>query len=89
MVAVDKHTKESRSMECPIEFAAAVTPHNTTELDFVTRAIYVGGTGDLKVTTIGGSEVTFSGVPAGTLLPVRAKIIWNTGTTATLLTACW
>jgi len=67
--------------------AAAVTPHNTNELAKATRAVWVGGAGNLKVTMVSGEEVTFNSVPAGTELRIRAKIIWATGTTATNIVA--
>lgn len=50
--------------------------------------IYVGGTGSLVVTTIGGDIVTFSGVAAGTVLPVQVLKVAS-ASTATLLTALW
>ena len=46
------------------------------------RALYVGTTGDVKVTTVSGNAVTFVGVPAGYLLPVSVRRVWSTGTTA-------
>lgn len=51
------------------------------------RGIYVGGGGDVKVTTSSGDVVTFKGVPGGTLLPVIAIRVWSTGTTADSLVA--
>lgn len=54
--------------------------------------LYVGGAGNVSVTTIGGDTVLFSGVPAGTTLPIQiATVNSTTGgtTTATLLTAMW
>lgn len=75
--------------EGPARHAAAVTPHDTNELTNVTRAIYVGGSGNVKVTTIGGETATFTAVPAGAVLPIAAKIIWSTGTTATSMLALW
>lgn len=47
--------------------------------------IYVGGAGDVKVTTAQGDEVTFVGAIAGTVLPVQVIRVWNTGTSATNL----
>lgn len=75
--------------DLPADFAAAVTPHDTNALANFARALYVGGTGDVKLTTPGGSTVTFAGVPAGTILPVRAKVVFSTGTTATSIIAIW
>lgn len=46
------------------------------------RALYVGTTGDVKVTAAGGGAVTFVGVPAGVILPVMISRVWSTGTTA-------
>lgn len=67
----------------PGEHAFAVTPHNTTQLEHATRGIYIGGTGNLKVTTVGGEEEVFVGIAAGVIHPIAAIIIWSTGTTAT------
>lgn len=66
------------------ETAFAITPHNTTELPFVTKRIFVGGAGDVRVTMADGTAVTFTGVLAGTILPVRASKVL-TATTATNL----
>ena len=51
----------------------------------VGRGIYVGVGGDIKVTTVDGDTVTFVAVPQGVILPVRAKRIFATGTTAASL----
>jgi len=69
----------------PATRAYVPTKHDTNDITTVSRGIYVGGSGDVKVKTIGGDTVTFVGVPAGTVLPVRAKQVFNTGTTATSL----
>lgn len=49
------------------------------------RALYVGGAGDVKVNTAGGTTLTFSAVPAGTVLPVQISRVWEADTTATLM----
>ena len=70
------------------EDAAAVTPSDSVDLPQFS-VIYVGGAGNVKVTTAQGSVVTFSGVNAGTVIPVRVRRVWSTGTTATLMTAVY
>ena len=53
-----------------------------------TRAIYVGGTGgDVTVTMAGGGSVQFTGVAAGTILPIRVDKM--TATTASNVIALY
>lgn len=68
---------------------AAIVTHDTNELPSYSRQIYCGGAGDIKLITVGGTTLTFKAVPVGTLLPVRAKLVFATGTTATNLVAIW
>ena len=71
------------------EHAAAVTPSDSADLPGGPATfLYVGGTGSIKVTTVGGEDVTFSAVPVG-ILPIAVKRVWSTGTAATNLVACW
>jgi len=51
--------------------------------------LYVGGTGNVSVITIGGDQINFNGVPAGTTLPIQVKRLRSSGTTATLINALW
>jgi hypothetical protein len=60
----------------------AITPADADLVQPV-RAIYVGGFGNLRINDTGGGSVTFFNVPAGTILPVMARRIWSTNTTAT------
>ena len=90
MTAVDSHATTAEGISAPANDAAAVTPHNSNELGYVTRGVYVGGEGDLEVVMAGnGATVVFSAVPSGTLLPIRCKIIKADNTTATLILALW
>lgn len=77
----DKFELNQRSLDSPAENAFAVTTADTDMANF-TRAIYVGGAGNVAVTTVRGDTVTFIGVTAGSLLPIRCKQI-NTASTAT------
>ena len=68
--------------------AAAVTPSDTVNLANPS-VIYVGGTGNVKVRTAQGSDVTFVGVPAGAVIPVQVIRVWDNGTTATSMVAIY
>lgn len=87
MPAINHHLYPSISPSAPATRGEAVTPHDVNELARVSRALYVGGAGDLKVTMAEGDELTFSAVPAGSVLPLRVKKVFSTGTTATLIVA--
>lgn len=65
----------------PAEHAFAVTPNDDTDLANWALALYVGSSGDVRLDTWGGETVTFANVPAG-ILPVRARRVRSTGTTA-------
>lgn len=73
----------------PGEGAAAVTPNDSTDLTTIARALYVGGAGNVKIDAADGSTVTFSGVLAGSILPVRVARVYSTGTTATNIVAIY
>lgn len=61
--------------------AAAVTPSDTAFVDLV--GVFVGGAGNLVVTTGAGADCTFTGVGAGTILGLKIIKVKSTGTTAT------
>ncbi len=76
----------TESITAPGNNLVAITPSDSTDLPQVSRGIYVGGAGNLVVTpAAGGSNVTFVGVPAGTVLPIRVSRVLSTSTTATSL----
>lgn len=68
--------------------AIAVTKSDVTVLN-CTRALYVGGAGDVAVKMIEGQTVTFAGVPAGAVLPVQVTQVLDTGTDATDILALY
>jgi len=51
--------------------------------------LYVGGTGNVSVITVGNDQITFNGIPAGTTLPIQVLKLRSTNTTATLINALW
>jgi len=65
----------------------AVTPSDSTDLTTLARAIYVGGAGNVAAVQHDGTAVTFTGVPAGTVLPIAVRRINSTNTTATAIVA--
>ena len=83
MPATDYFT-HSVGATSPAENAFAITPHDTNELTYVTRGLYLGVSGDVAVTTSNGDEVTFLNMAAGIIHPLRVKIVKDTGTDADL-----
>lgn len=78
--------------------ASAVTPSDTADIPSVSTqdgsgnngcVLYIGGAGNIKVTTAGGDTVTFTGLLAGMFLPVQVLRVWSTDTTATNIIALW
>jgi hypothetical protein len=89
MPATDAFSRQRALTSDPYTNAVAVTPHDTNDLTYVTRGVYVGGAGTLKVNMQDSGTVTFTGVPVGTLLPIRATRVFSTGTSATSILALW
>jgi len=50
--------------------------------------LYVGGAGDLHVLTSSDSDITFTGVLAGSFIPVQVKRVFNDSTASNIL-ALW
>ena len=67
--------------------AFAITPSDTTGINC--RAIYVGGAGNVAINTsvAGGTAVTFTAPPVGSIIPIGLDNgrVMATNTTATLL----
>lgn len=81
----DNFAKHYTELNSPAQDAYAVTPSDSANLATFARSLYVGGSGNVAITTIKGSNVTFANVAGGTILPVRARKVLYTGTTATLI----
>ncbi len=73
----------------PATSGEAVSKSDTVDLTNVSRGLYVGGAGDVAVLMLDGTALTFSSVPAGTLLPIRVSRVKSTGTTATNMVALY
>lgn len=70
-------------LSTPAVGGLAVTPSDVTEFSQPSRAIWVGGTGDIAVRMLDQTTLTFVGVTVGTMLPLRVDQVLATGTTAT------
>ena len=81
----DNFKSRYRNLESPAANAFAIVPNNTSDLAYATRAIYVGGDGNITLVTIEDETVTFVGVKAGSILPISVKRVNATLTTATNL----
>lgn len=88
MPAIDDFATLSASPEGPIQHATSVVASDTTDLPHVTRALYLGGAGDVAVQMKDGTVVTFIGMGAG-WHPVRVARVLATGTTASDILGCW
>lgn len=60
----------------------AITKSNSTQLPERCCGLYIGTTGDVAVETEARATVTFTAVPAGGILPIAARKVLSTGTTA-------
>lgn len=77
----------------PADTFAAITPSDTVDLTLrqgmYPRGIYVGVGGDVVIVTQGDNAITFKNAVSGSVLPVRAKRVNSTSTTATNLVALY
>lgn len=67
--------------------AVAITPSDATIIP-VTRAIYVGVTGNITCRMASGATVLFSNVPVG-VFPIQVDQVHSTNTTATTMIAMY
>lgn len=73
----------------PSTHYVTVTPSDTVDIPGaeMCRSLYIGGAGDVAAVRQDGTAVVFSGVAAGSILPIRCRRVNATGTTATLIDA--
>lgn len=76
----------------PSQYCAAVTASDSTSLmrtingvEYAPRSIYVGSTGTIVAKFQDGTSVTFSGVPAGAVLPIRPKFVMAASTASAIV----
>lgn len=62
--------------------AAAVTPSDTVNFE-TASVVFAGSGGTIRVLTAQGTDVTFTNVQAGAILPVQALRVFSSTTNAT------
>lgn len=85
MPATDTFYSSNVGLASPFVHAFAITASDSTDLANVTRAIYVGGGGNIALITAGGETVTITGALIGFVYHIRATRVLSTGTSATNL----
>lgn len=86
---IDLFKSHARTLTSPPEHAIEIMPSDLEEQSHITRALYVGGSGDMVVRLKDDVIVTLANVPAGTFLPLRIQQVLATGTTATSIVGFW
>ncbi|WP_380058858.1 hypothetical protein ACFE33_15255 (plasmid) [Falsihalocynthiibacter sp. SS001] len=79
---IDRYRGITPTTNSPAIDAFAIAPNDGADLVEVPRAIYVGQGGTITAITREGSQVTLENVPAGTVLPIRLRKVFATGTSA-------
>jgi hypothetical protein len=81
----DKFAKFYSSYDGPATDGFTVIPADATVFAQPTRALYVGGAGNVTVRMISNNIVTFSSVPVGTVLPIRITAVFANSTATSIV----
>lgn len=82
MSIADPYADLVAATDGPLVGGFAVTPAST-DLPVVTRALMVGGGGDVAVVMRNGDALTLPGLQPGAVYPLRVTRVLTAGTTAT------
>lgn len=85
----DLYGSNRPELDSPALDGFTVTPSDANDVEYTTRALWVGGAGAVSVEFKSGTVATFAGVPAGTILPIRVNKVRATGTTASNIIGLW
>lgn len=89
MARKDLYADFQMGLSSPVAHGAAVTPDDTDDLEWVTRCLMVGQSGDVTCDLLGGETITFTSLQPGSLYPFRVKRVYATGTTASNIVGLW
>lgn len=87
VTAVDSATQ--LSVSTTVGAAAAYKLYASRDMPNNGAVLYVGGAGDVELITAGGDDLVFTGVPAGSFMPIQVTRVKATSTTATGIIALW
>lgn len=76
--------KASIDAQGPTDDISPVTPSDSTALSTVPVSLIVLSAGNVVVKGSSGTPTTFTGLVAGQIIPLRARYVMATGTTATV-----
>lgn len=79
-MATDNHENEYKGVSAP-GTPFNITPADGADLTYLTRAIYIGVAGDIKIDDAGGTTLTLA-LDSG-WHPIRVARVYSTDTTAT------
>ncbi len=77
------------TLTSPATSAIDIAPNDSVPMANISRAIYVGQTGDISLEMQSGQIVTFQNVQGGSILAVRTLKVRQTGTTASGIVSLW
>jgi hypothetical protein len=87
-MSTDLLAQRGDTTDFPAYRLRAITPSDSTELQFLPKALYIGVGGNLSlVAEEDSAAVTLQNVASGSIIPVRAKLVRATGTTASGIVA--
>lgn len=84
---VDRYMGTGDDLLSPASDGAAVVPDDNTDLATASKRLWVGAAGNVTLITVRGTTLTYTAVPAGTYLMVRATRVKATGTSANNIVA--
>lgn len=84
----DKYGSQQDTLSSSSLAPFAVTPNDNTDLAVIPKALWVGTGGDVALRGVNNAApVLFRNVPSGFIIPVRARRVMATNTTATDIVA--
>ena len=79
----------ANSLTTPAVGHEDIIPSDTEDLKQVTKQLFIGASGDLRIMALDGTIATYSGLPGGSILNLRVKRVLATGTRADFLVAMY